>query len=472
MGDDENVINLDHYEKQEQIGSVQYGDVFKVKKKSNGKYFAAKILKICINDDEYQRKKFERDLRCYQTLDNPAVVKFIGYSFESSDIPVIITKYMTNGCLSRVFWSLRKRKTPKGWNNTKMIINILGISLGMKYLHDCGIIHRDLKPSNVLLDENYYPKLTDFGIRIYKEEIIRDMKIIYDSPQYNDPEINIDDSCRYKVDVFSFGIVLFFLFAEKKPFNSSNADEIKNSIAMGIRPEIPQTIPKEWKLLIEKCWNQNPIQRPTFTEICKILESPEFVNKRIDIKSFYFYRDEFLDKHSNEMSKININSLYNIFNHKERKLTNHDLAYRFITENNGQFLILLQSIDGSKLSFNFYRDAIDKQNEHYDFIPINITSHIDDCNKEHQKMKEIINELQEKFEEDKRKSSTKHKKELNMLKEQQQKQLEELEEMHKRETEEIRNEIKMMKEEQQQKFEEAEERHKKEIDEMKDEIIK
>lgn len=61
--------------------------------------------------------------------------------------------------------------------------------------------------------------------------------------------------------------------------------------------------------------------------------------------------DEFIEKYPNEMKRIDINSLHNIFFHKNRKLTNHDLAYRFITENNDNnesIFILLGSIDGRK----------------------------------------------------------------------------------------------------------------------------
>ena len=43
-------------------------------------------------------------------------------------------------------------------------IILLGISIGMKYLHSIGIIHRDLKAMNILLDDNFYPKICDFGI--------------------------------------------------------------------------------------------------------------------------------------------------------------------------------------------------------------------------------------------------------------------------------------------------------------------
>lgn len=251
------------------------------------------------NDQKYlimtykgNRKAFMQQVLIYATNRFPSILGFIGYNniFKKQ---YIFVELKEKGTLENFI-----EKKEEELDETRKLIISYGIARALEFLHKKNIIHRNLNPSNIFLDLNLYPFVGDFYMSKQTElnlpYVLKETTIEYMAPEFISDYISNQNS--FKLDVFSFGIVLFFLFAEKKPFNSSNADEIKNSIAMGIRPEIPQTIPKEWKLLIEKCWNQNPIQRPTFTEICKILESPEFVNKRIDIKSFYFYRDEFLDK--------------------------------------------------------------------------------------------------------------------------------------------------------------------------------
>ena len=104
------------------------------------------------------------------------------------------------------------------------------------------------------------------------------------------------------------------------------------------------------------------------------------------VKNIAEHLDEFLEKYPDEMKRIRINSLTNIFFHKERNLISHDLAYDFITKNNDNnnesIFILLKSIDGRKLSYEFYKDSFVKQNEHFGFIPENCVSYIEENQKE------------------------------------------------------------------------------------------
>ena len=164
---DDDLVDLSQYElTSEGLGSGGYGDVFKVKKKDTGELFAAKIFKSNVLGDTQQKIYFEREIKLSRIVKHPAVIGFAGFSqtdFSGNFYPVLLTEYMKNGCLSKLFNKLRK-KEKTGWNNTKMIINIIGIAIGMRYLNENGIIHRDLKPPNILLDDNLYPKIADFGL--------------------------------------------------------------------------------------------------------------------------------------------------------------------------------------------------------------------------------------------------------------------------------------------------------------------
>ena len=196
-----NIIDLNGFDKTEHIGSGSYSNVFKIKSKSNNKFYAAKILKIKLNDNYI---RFKRELYCLQTLISPSIIKYYGYSlvdFDGMNYPVFITKYMENGNLAQILRA-RSRGSRK-FNNTKMIINILGISLGMKYIHEKQIVNRVLSPGNVLLDSNLYPKITDFDTtRIIDESTFNHITTSIDTLYYTAPEVYENDGYSFEVDVF------------------------------------------------------------------------------------------------------------------------------------------------------------------------------------------------------------------------------------------------------------------------------
>ena len=94
-----------------------------------------------------------------------AILSAIGYSpknYNNEDHPIIITEYMSNGSLEKMLYLNKKSSAPPEFTSNKKYIILLGVALGMKYLHHKGIIHRDLKPDNILLDDNLYPHICDF----------------------------------------------------------------------------------------------------------------------------------------------------------------------------------------------------------------------------------------------------------------------------------------------------------------------
>ena len=202
---------------------------------------------------------------------------------------------MENRSLKEIF---EEGLLPIKWTPTKRYINLIGIAYGIEYIHSLNIIHMDLKPGNILLDENYYPKIADFGNSILNDQqkdIIEELSKSNGTPIYKAPELSIC-SCNsksdlkidpFKVDVFSYSIIAYELITQQKPFiikdNKDELNQLTNEIAdKNLRPDLSLIAEEEVKLFLEKCWSNDPPQRFSSKEVVEELE----LQKEIFMREF------------------------------------------------------------------------------------------------------------------------------------------------------------------------------------------
>ena len=163
-------------------------------------------------------------------------------------------------------------------DNTAKQIILVGIARGMMILHQHHIIHRDLKPGNILLDNDYHPYITDFGLsKLYEtgRSMIQSQQC--GTSMYMAPEIIQGNRYNGKVDVYSFGILMYEVVTNSLPYplllNGKMTPYIFNQkvVEEDLRPKFEFPINKSIQKLIESCWAKDPKERPTFEEIFKKL---------------------------------------------------------------------------------------------------------------------------------------------------------------------------------------------------------
>ena len=241
------------------------GDIFKLKNKKDDKIYASKIF---TSQDIFMEFISKSNI---SQIDYPTIMKYYGiipygssYGIIMENLPSCIKKYIEhsyNGFID------------EEWNLTNKFIIILGISLGMEYLHSNKVIHLNLKPSNIRLDSNFYPKITDIGSSQFELDL-NPYKFV-GTPLFMAPEVFIDN--KYdgkKADVYSFGMILYSIIYDEIPFNDYNTTPfaIMKKFMEGERPELMDDIEfKSLNNLIRKCWDQNPYKRLNFYEITNIL---------------------------------------------------------------------------------------------------------------------------------------------------------------------------------------------------------
>jgi hypothetical protein len=185
----------------------------------------------------------------------------------------IISEYVGGGSLSDVFQSIENVRD--WWTPTQKVIVILGIVLGMKYIHSKDILHRDLRPENILFDDDRYVRIA--GLRSSRLFDISSSMTRRGGSLYLAPEL---ESGHYgkSADVYSFGLILFEILSGVRVCACSKSP--KNTfieLREGWRPVIPEIISKVCRELIEKCWSEDVTSRPSFEEIWETIEGSEFI---------------------------------------------------------------------------------------------------------------------------------------------------------------------------------------------------
>jgi len=170
-----------------------------------------------------------------------------------------------------------QHKLPNGSRNPPSLQQIkvaMAAADAMAHLHDHQIVFRDLKPANLGFDGKGVLKLFDFGFAIGLDTV--EDGVLYDragTPRYMAPEVGLDLGYGLPADVYSFTILLWEIFALKKPFAKiKSAPEFNTAVFQnGERPKVGRNWPEELKGVLEDGWSTHPGQRPIMGDYQKIL---------------------------------------------------------------------------------------------------------------------------------------------------------------------------------------------------------
>lgn len=261
-----------------QIGNGQSGVVKIGKIIKTGEIVAVKILhRRSLTAPELE--SFRREVYSLSVLNHPTLIGFKGYAEESPFY--IVTEYMANGSLFDVL-----RKNPKALTPTIRSLIAYDVARGIEYLHDRKIIHRDLKSLNILLDADYRAKISDFGMVRTKTQ--GPMTGLIGTAHWMAPEVLMSTpNYNEKVDVYSYGILLWELLTGDMPYKNMSPGNITIGVIQGtLRPTIPSDTPPKLADLIQKCWNQDPSKRPSIKRVVSYLKNARYHFEGTDENEF------------------------------------------------------------------------------------------------------------------------------------------------------------------------------------------
>ena len=271
------------YELMEKIGTGKFSSVYKAKSRISNNFYAIKIIeKSKLQTDEAELLKNETAIM--KVLNHPFLI-CLHESFETLEYYYYILE-LVDGI------DLYQYITLKGYSEECQASRILKIILeSVKYIHSLGIIHRDLKPENIMLhlnDKEKYTwdsiKIIDFGFSIYYEEL-KNTGSLCGTLDYIAPEILKGEAYGFPADVFSIGVIFFFLIKGELPFhNDTHEILIKNIVEKELNfagDPFFFNVSDECKDLLGKLLEKNQSKRITIEEALnhKFIQNPEMFQK-------------------------------------------------------------------------------------------------------------------------------------------------------------------------------------------------
>lgn len=218
-------VSLADFELLHVVGKGSFGKVFQVRKYTDGKIYALKILKKI---ELYNKRQIEHTLterKILATISHPFMPR-LHYAFQTDTKLYMAIDYANGG---EIFYHLRRAGR---FPEVLAVFYCAEIVSSIHHLHKKSIIYRDLKPENVLLDSEGHVKITDFGLAkigitsVGGESDGNKTMTLCGTPEYLAPEILQGIAHGKAVDWWSTGIMFYEMLVGVPPFYSQNRQEM------------------------------------------------------------------------------------------------------------------------------------------------------------------------------------------------------------------------------------------------------
>ncbi|KAM9384738.1 tyrosine-protein kinase ZAP-70 isoform 1-T2 [Pholidichthys leucotaenia] len=253
-----------------ELGSGNFGCVKKgaLKTESGQIDVAVKILKN--ENEKLVKEEMMREAEIMHQLNNPFIVRMLGLC--NADCLMLVMEMASAGPLNKFL------STKKDTVSVENIVNLMHqVSMGMKYLEEKNFVHRDLAARNVLLVNQKFAKISDFGLskalgaddNYYKARTAGKWPL-----KWYAPESIIFHKFSSKSDVWSYGVTMWEAFSYGgKPYKKMKGPEVIRFIEAENRMDCPPACPERMYTLMKECWTFKHEDRPDFKQVEESMRS-------------------------------------------------------------------------------------------------------------------------------------------------------------------------------------------------------
>jgi Tol biopolymer transport system component len=257
------------------LGAGGMGEVYRARDTRLGRPVAIKVLPAALASDPERLRRFEREARSASALNHPNIVTI--YDVGTAGAVSYIAMELVSG------EPLRSIVLPGALSVRRLLTLAVQVAEGLAKAHAAGIVHRDLKPENVMVTEDGFVKILDFGLaKLTEPDAVNsesthastlsgrtETGVIIGTAGYMSPEQATGASVDYRSDQFSFGSILYEMATGRRAFQRASAPQTLTAIIQdepesiaALNPKVPS--PVRW--IIERCLAKEPRNRYSSTD--------------------------------------------------------------------------------------------------------------------------------------------------------------------------------------------------------------
>ena len=222
---------IGRYEILDELGHGAMGSVFRARDPAIDRVVAVKtILAAALkgDQDEEARQRFYREARAAGALAHPGIVPIFDVG-EFDGVPFMVMEFVDGMTLAQVMRRGERMSLDRACEISQRIAEALG------YAHRNGVIHRDIKPANILMTSRQTygeerPKITDFGVAKLSSGQLTVTGQFLGTPAFMPPEQFTGEAIDGRADLFSLGVILYWLATGEQPFPGETLSAVSYKI--------------------------------------------------------------------------------------------------------------------------------------------------------------------------------------------------------------------------------------------------
>lgn len=243
-----------------------FSNVYKVRNDAN-EVFALKAIQYGKIDTKEERDALiesarrETQIGIMSGINSPHLVKYHKI-FNEGSIFCILMEFCGGGMLDDMI--LKRKEEDRFFSEDEVLDVTYQLTSGLHELRTKNVIHRDLKSENIFLGNDGNLKIGDYGVGKVIESQSSFTQTMVGTPYYMSPEILLGKAYSFQCDIWSLGVLIYYMMTYEYPFTANSYMELVNAITKGAHKPIQNpTYSKELKKLISEMLVVNPDNRIT-----------------------------------------------------------------------------------------------------------------------------------------------------------------------------------------------------------------